>query len=80
METDLTGDVSFVSSDDVATALEETELDRETSAALLDGYEDAQLQAPRAGLFAAAVIALGALLLTSDLPPGRPSQEPPVEA
>lgn len=76
VETDLTGDVSFVSSDDVAAGLEETELDDETAAALVEGYEDGQLQALRAGLFVAAAIALGALLLTSDLPSAKPEETP----
>ena len=74
VETALTGDVSFVSSDAVAAGLDETDLDDETAVALVDGYEDAQLQALRAGLFAAAAVAFGALLLTSDLPSGRPKE------
>jgi EmrB/QacA subfamily drug resistance transporter len=73
VETDLTGDVSFVSSADVAAGLEQTDLDADTAAALVDSYEDAQLEALRAGLFVAAAIALGALLLTTDLPSGKPS-------
>ena len=74
VETALTGDVSFVSSDEVAAGLKETELDDKTSTALIDSYEDAQLEALRVGLFAAAAIALGALFLTSDLPSGRPKE------
>jgi EmrB/QacA subfamily drug resistance transporter len=72
VETALTGDVSFVAADEVAAGLEDSGLDETTNAALVEGYEDAQLEALRVGLFAAAVIALGALLLTADLPSGRP--------
>lgn len=72
VETALTGDVSFVTADEVAAGLEDSGLDETTNAALVEGYEDAQLEALRVGLFAAAVIALGALLLTADLPSGRP--------
>jgi MFS family permease len=68
---DLSGEVSFVAADQVAEGLAETALDDETAGALVEGYEEAQLEALRAGLFMAAVIALAALFLTTDLPSGR---------
>ena len=71
--TNLDGEYSFVSSDQVAAALAETDLDRGTTEAILDSYSQAQLTALKAGLLLAGGIALFALLLTGGLP-SRPLQ------
>ena len=65
------GSVDFVSTTDVSLALAETELDDAESAAIVDDYSEAQLQALRTGLLVAAAVALLALLFTRDLP-GKP--------
>ena len=72
VETALTGEVSFVASDDVAAGLKRTDVDEETASALIEGYEDAQLQALKVGLLAAGLIAFGALALTTNLPSSKP--------
>ena len=50
-------------------------LDDATTAAIVDDYEQAQLQALKAGLLAAALLALVSLAFTRDLPHGEPSLE-----
>lgn len=68
--------IEFVATDQVEAAVQEAGLDQPTTAALLDSYEDAQLQALKAGLLAATVIALAALAFTSGLPHDRPPPTP----
>ncbi|KAA0233650.1 MAG: Multidrug resistance protein Stp [Acidimicrobiales bacterium] len=60
--------VDFVSTDEVVAALDEAGLEEPTSTAILEDYEDAQLQSLKAGLLAAAVLSLVALAFTRDLP------------
>lgn len=67
----------MVASEDLAAALDDTELDADTHGALVEGYEEAQLQALRTGLLVSALVALVALMFTRELPgrrpePGRP--------
>jgi hypothetical protein len=68
--------IDFVSSDQVATAAQEAGLDEETTTALVDDYESAQLQALKTGLLAAALLALLSLAFTKDLPHVVPGKEP----
>ncbi|WP_206053978.1 MFS transporter [Nocardioides iriomotensis] len=60
--------VDFVSADQVATAAREAGLDEPTTEALVDDYEAAQLQSLKAGLLAAAFLALLSAAFTKDLP------------
>jgi EmrB/QacA subfamily drug resistance transporter len=71
--------VDFISIDQAAEALEDTSLDTATAADVVEDYASAQLQALRAGLLVAAIIALLSLLFTGRLPSGRP-QPPPALA
>ena len=71
--------VDFISIDQAAEALEGTTLDAATATAVVEDYASAQLQALRAGLLVAAIIALLSLLFTGRLPSGRP-QPPPALA
>jgi hypothetical protein len=65
--------IDFVSSDLIETATLDAGLDPETSAAVVDAYERAQLQALEAGALAAAVLALASLAFTGDLPSEGPT-------
>ena len=60
--------VNFVATSDVETAAAKSGLDPATSAALVDDYSDAQLVSLKAGLLAAALLALLSLAFTGDLP------------
>ena len=60
--------VDFVSSDQIAAAATAAGLDAATSAALVDDYEQAQLGSLKAGLLAAAFLALISLASTRELP------------
>jgi MFS family permease len=60
--------VDFVSSTDIEVAAQASGLDAATTAAVVDDYEAAQLQALKAGLLAAALIALASLAFTGNLP------------
>jgi EmrB/QacA subfamily drug resistance transporter len=60
--------VDFVASDQVQKAAEDAGLDEATTTALVNDYEEAQLAALKAGLLAAALIALLSLATTRDLP------------
>jgi Na+/melibiose symporter-like transporter len=66
--------IDFVSSDQIATAATDAGLDAATSAALVDDYEQAQLGSLKAGLLAAALLALISLATTRDLPHDRLSE------
>jgi MFS family permease len=71
------GRIDFVSTDDIALALAETEIDAAESEAIIDSYGEAQLQALKTGLLVAAAVALFALLFTGQLPSRRPDDDPP---
>jgi EmrB/QacA subfamily drug resistance transporter len=60
--------VDFVSSDQIAAAAEQAGLDQASTTALVDDYEAAQLQALKAGLLGAALLALLSLPFTKNLP------------
>lgn len=60
--------VDFVSSDQVEAAAHQAGLDQASTQVLLDSYEDAQLQSLKAGLLAAALLALTSLAFTRNLP------------
>src|SRR4051812_34356636 len=60
--------IDFVSSDQIGAAAQEAGLDEPTTAALVDDYESAQLQALKTGLLAAGLLALLSLAFTKQLP------------
>ena len=64
---------NFVSSTQVEAAAKESGLDKATTAALVDDYESAQLRSLKAGLLAAALLALISLGFTRELPHERPA-------
>jgi MFS family permease len=70
------GTIDFVDSEQVAAAATAAGLDAATTAALVEDYEDAQLQALKTGLLVAAGIALAALMFTGHLPSRRPEDAP----
>src|SRR4051794_6400064 len=59
--------IDFVGSSDVEAAARDAGLDASATDALVDDYEKAQLVALKAGLLAAALLALGSLAFTADL-------------
>ena len=63
---------NFASSTQVEAAAEKAGLDEATTAALVDDYESAQLRSLKAGLLAAALLALISLGFTRELPHERP--------
>jgi EmrB/QacA subfamily drug resistance transporter len=63
---------NFVSSTQVEAAAKESGLDGASTAALVDDYESAQLRSLKAGLLAAALLALFSLGFTRELPHDRP--------
>jgi len=73
--------IDFVSSDQVQAGAEAAGLDQATATAVVDDYEHAQLQALKAGLLAAALLALISLASTRELPHDRPvsREEKPME-
>ncbi len=60
--------LDFVDSDQVRAAVESAGLDQPTADALVEDYEQSQLQALKAGLLAAALLALLSLAFTKELP------------
>jgi hypothetical protein len=60
--------LDFVDSAQIETAATDAGLDAATTAALVDDYESAQLQALKTGLLVAAFLALGSLATTRGLP------------
>jgi EmrB/QacA subfamily drug resistance transporter len=68
--------IDFVSSDHVEAAAQDAGLDDATVASIVDDYEAAQLLALKAGLLAAASLALLSLPFTRDLPHEAPEREP----
>jgi len=67
--------VNFVSTDDVEKAAAEAGLDQTTTAALVDSYAEAQLASLKAGLLAAALLALLSLAFTGSLPTELSTEE-----
>lgn len=67
---------NFISSTQVETAAKQAGLDDPTAAALVDDYEQAQLRSLKAGLLAAALLALVSLAFTRELPHQRPTPQP----
>jgi len=63
--------VDFVSSDQIEAAAQKAGLDAATTAAIVDDYEQAQLQSLKAGFLAAAALALISLAFTRELPHER---------
>jgi hypothetical protein len=68
----VSGEVSFVSADQVRAAAEGAGLDPTVTEAVVSDYEDAQLLALQAGLLMCAFLALGALVMTRQLPATSP--------
>ncbi len=67
----LEGDVSFVSSASVEKAAQDAGVSPAETAAIVDGYADAQLKALKLGILACAFIVLASLLATRNLPARR---------
>jgi MFS family permease len=68
--------IDFVDSEQLDTALSDAGIEEATANALVDDYEQAQLQALKAGLLAAGLIALGSLATTRYLPQRTEPVEP----
>ena len=64
--------IDFVSADEIQAAATKAGLDQSTTTAIVDDYEQAQLQALKAGLLAAALLALLSLATTRELPSEKP--------
>jgi MFS family permease len=71
IEISLSSGVSFVSSEEVQAIIEASDAEPEIVDALVEGYEDAQLEALRAALAATALIVVIALFLSRRLPTRR---------
>ena len=69
---------NFVSTTQIDAAAKKAGLDTATTAALVDDYEAAQLRSLKAGLLAAALLALISLGFTRELPHDRPAPGPNV--
>ena len=67
--------IDFVSAHEIEAAAQEAGLDKPTTEAIVDDYEDAQLQALKTGLLAAAFLALLSLAFTRDLPHQQSREE-----
>ena len=72
--------IDFLTVDEVQTAVDDAGVDEATASAIVDDYSQAQIQALKTGLLAAALLALLSLPFTRDLPhealPGRKESEP----
>jgi EmrB/QacA subfamily drug resistance transporter len=68
--------LDFVATDDIRKAATKAGLDAPTTDAIVDNYEQAQLQSLKAGFLAAALLALVSLAFTRELPHTRPSRKP----
>ena len=64
--------IDFVSAEQVTAAAQKAGLDHATTTALVDDYQAAQIQSLKAGLLASAILALGSLAFTRDLPHESP--------
>jgi EmrB/QacA subfamily drug resistance transporter len=71
IQLELGGNVSFVAADDVRQAATEAELDSDSVDAIVEGYEDAQLDALKTALLFAALIILASFWATRRLPTKR---------
>ena len=67
---------NFVASTQIEAAAKKAGLDPSTTAALVEDYEAAQLRSLKAGLLAAALLALISLAFTRELPHERPTRQP----
>jgi EmrB/QacA subfamily drug resistance transporter len=67
--------IDFVAADQIDAAAQQAGLDQATSQALVDDYEQAQLQALKAGLLAAALLAFLSLAFTRELPHEDPRRD-----
>jgi hypothetical protein len=66
--------IDFVPSDEVEAAMQDAGADEATTAAIVDDYEDASINALKVGLLATAFLALFSLAFTGDLPHDPPSR------
>ncbi len=73
-------EASFVSADLIEEGLLEAGLDSDTTASVVAGYQQAQLDALKVGLLIPALIALGALFMTRNLPAERLEDDTPSTA
>ncbi len=64
--------LDFISTDQVRAATEQAGLDAATSDAIVEDYQNAQIESLKVGLLAAAFLALGSLAFTRDLPHEAP--------
>jgi hypothetical protein len=69
--------IDFVAADQVEAAARNAGLDADTTLAIVEGYETAQLQSLKVGLLAAAFLALVSLAFTRELPHAAPSPRSP---
>jgi len=67
--------VDFVASTDIEKAANDAGLSKSATSAIVDDYEKAQLVALKAGLLAAALLALASLAFTADLPHDLPTSD-----
>ena len=67
--------IDFVAADEIEQAAREAGLDEASSQAIVDDYEEAQLQALKAGLLAAGLLAFLSLAFTADLPSEVPTRD-----
>lgn len=67
----LQGDLSFVSTAAVEQAAQQADVPQDESAAIVESYSDAQLEALKVGLLACGFVALASLLATRNLPRRR---------
>ena len=67
--------IDFVATDQVEAAVQRAGLDEATTVAIVDDYREAQLRSLKAGLPAAALLALASLAFTRDLPSRAPAHE-----
>ncbi len=67
--------VDFVASTEIEKAAQDAGLSKSTTDAIVDDYEEAQLVALKAGLLAAALLALASLAFTADLPHELPKPD-----
>jgi len=74
------GSMEFLATEQVAVAVDQSDLGDATADAIVEDYEAAQLQALKTGLLAAAAIALLTLMFTRNLPSQVRKPDPPPSA